>query len=95
MLSKEEIEYIQIVENVLENKENFYWQEDMYELMEIIKRQQTREQKLIEKLEKDIANDYQIKKLYGDKYCTYGVKSISTKEYAQEILSILKGENYE
>lgn len=45
---------------------------------------------LIYKLEEDISNDYHIKKPYGDKYCIYGVESISTKEYAQEILSIVK-----
>ncbi len=49
-------------------------------------------QKLIEKLEKDIENDYRIKEYMGDSYCITGAKEIPTRKYAQEILSILKGE---
>lgn len=54
MLSKEEIEYIEELEKAIEDDESFYWQEDMYKLIEIIRKQHGREQKLIEKLEKKI-----------------------------------------
>ena len=51
MLNKEEIEYIEELEKAIEDDKSFYWQEDMYELIEIIKKQNGREKKLIEKLE--------------------------------------------
>lgn len=49
-------------------------------------------QKLIEKLEDDIENNYTIKNYTGNSYCIVGCEEIEVKEYAQEILSLLKGE---
>ena len=68
MLSKEEIEYIEQIEKALENNENFYWQEDMYELIEIIRKQHGREQKLIEKLEEANKLDKQTVQAYENMY---------------------------
>ena len=49
-------------------------------------------QKLIEKLEEDIRNDYHMESIIGDRYLTIGVQRHPVKKYAEEILAILKGE---
>lgn len=82
MLSKEEIEYIEDLEKAIEDNDSFYWQEDMYELIEIIRKQHGREQKLIEKLEK-IKYDLEFDRRKNNYSYLYDIK---------EILSILKGE---
>lgn len=92
MLSKEEIEYIEDLEKAIEDNDSFYWQEDMYELIEIIRKQHGREQKLIEKLEKDTVNITKTMQdgKHCDDYSRCRLKAYRTK--TKEILSILKGE---
>lgn len=75
-----------------ENQNNYLHQKEIERLKSIIDYLESREQKLIEKLEEDIENSDKgmdtniilIKEYYKNK-----------KEYAQEILKILKGENNE
>ena len=96
MLSKEEIEYIEDLEKAIEDNDSFYWQEDMYELIEIIRKQHGREQKLIEKLEEDIREETGYAKWtnsYTKEISPAVTRMISKSKYAQEILSILKGES--
>ena len=69
----------------------FYWQEDMYELIQIIKQLEADKQNLIEKLEKDIKNNYHTEELIGNSYITTGSIKHPVKKYAQEILKIVKG----
>lgn len=88
MMSKEEIEYIEQIEKAIENNENFYWQEDMYELIEIIKKQHGREQKLIEKLEEDI-RDLMNQTKENDLKEKANYKLLYLSKYRK----ILKGEN--
>lgn len=88
MMSKEEIEYIEKIEKAIENNENFYWQEDMYELIEIIKKQHGREQKLIEKLEEDI-RDLMNQTKENDLKEKANYKLLYLSKYRK----ILKGEN--
>lgn len=84
MLSKEEIEYLNDLEKALESNDSFYWQEDMYELINMLKNKDKKEQKLIEKLEEDIENNnFKETECLEDKGRYY---------YAKEILGILKGE---
>lgn len=89
MLSKEEIEYIEDLEKAIEDNDSFYWQEDMYELIEIIRKQHGREQKLIEKLEERI-KEYK-EKSGGN---TYHIQSMINAEIRELewVLSIMKGE---
>jgi len=93
MISKEEIEKAkEFLKQEIINSYSEKKAEMLDTIRKYIERLEKGNQKLIEKLEKDIENNYHIKKPYGDQYCCDGVESISTKEYAQEILSILKGE---
>lgn len=87
MLNKEEIEYIEQIEKAIENNENFYWQEDMYELIEIIKKQHGREQKLIEKLEKEKLT---IESTYSQINGNYFMAQ-DRLDLIKEILEIVKG----
>ena len=103
MLSKEEIKYIKDLEEALENNESFYQKEDMYELLEIVKRQQSDKQKLIEKLEEIMKETVQnIKPETMKKYQNIKMEEIDDETYillamhrigfAGEILEIVKGE---
>ena len=80
MLSKEEIE-----KRILYAKSKF-WE---------IKHRETREQKIIEKLEKDVINITKVLQdgKHSDDYSRCRLKAYRTK--TKEILKILKGENDE
>ena len=103
MLSKEEIEKAKRYfedelhsEKITYNCVNHYRQiiiDNHIVLYKYIQQLESDKQKLIEKLEKDIENDYYIEEIIGNGYISTGSKKYQVKKYAQEILSIVKGEN--
>lgn len=88
MLSEEEVEYLNDLEKALEDNDSFYWQEDMHELIKMLKQKDKKEQNLIEKLEENIEEyrkcmdktDIKLNKIHY-------MKRI---EYAKEVLKIIK-----
>lgn len=61
----------------------------------IINKQNKDKQKLIEKLEEDIENDFTIREHIVSNGVTLATRTTHVDTYATEILSILKGENDE
>lgn len=91
MINKEEMKYVKQVENALENNKSFYWQEDMHELIQIIKRNQERDKKIIKYLKQEINIDKTLYALDGHiKSVTIKSKYVDRKVYAREILGIFE-----
>ena len=93
MLSKEEIEYMKKFFNECITKDSINSEDLAIRFinvaLEYIGQLESREQKLIEKLEEKIS----LKKSFNDcTYCNNTCNSYAICKFAQEILSIVKGE---
>ncbi len=96
MLSKEEIpEYLNDLEKALKDNDSFYWQEDMYELIQIIRKEEPDKKKLIEKLEKVEQENKQLKEQNNNNVVLRQMIKEELDKAIKEIDKELKGENDE
>ncbi|MCI8654569.1 MAG: hypothetical protein HFJ48_01660 [Clostridia bacterium] len=82
---------------ILIGEKTKYWLEDMYELIQIIKRNQERDKKIIKYLEQEI-NVSRTQWITSDGYVKSEIiksKYVDRKVYAREILGIFEGKENE